>query len=110
MPEDGRFIIRPHVNHRSYPALLEKQPQQQQPQQQQQEEKQHIVKMLMSAEKSDNSVFELTDVFFENWYGYQDELLVHGGRINLFQVFCVSVTTYLTYITVILYRPLFGCG
>ena len=51
----------------------------------------HLVKFLLSAEKrSVSDGFELNPVFFENWYRYQDGIVVGGGRVDLVQVFCVS--------------------
>jgi hypothetical protein len=78
--EDGRFAIKPYVHHRSYPierAL--------------QDNDNTVVKFLLSGAKTD-STFELNPVFFENWYRYQDEVVVNGAPIDLFQLFCVSAS------------------
>ena len=34
--------------------------------------------------------FRLDTVFFQNWYGYQDEVVMRGGEMDLIQVMCVS--------------------
>ncbi|KAH8166649.1 hypothetical protein CIB48_g1609 [Xylaria polymorpha] len=73
---DGRFDIRPYVDHRSYPLPLSRQ-----------DSGVTTVKFLLSAEKTE-AVFELNPVFFENWYHYQDEVVARGGRVDLVQVFC----------------------
>lgn len=44
-----------------------------------------VVKFLLSGERTD-SVFELNPVFFENWYRYQDEIVVKGKKVDLIQV------------------------
>ncbi|KAK0634295.1 hypothetical protein B0T17DRAFT_482347, partial [Bombardia bombarda] len=75
-PADGRFAIKPYLHHRSYPIELERQ-----------EPGITAVKFLLSGERTD-SVFELNPVFFENWYRYQDEIVVNGAKVDLIQVFC----------------------
>lgn len=79
-PADGRFDIRPYVNHRSYPI----------PRERQDEEGRETVKFLLSGERTDNAS-ELNPIFFENWYKYQDDVVVNGKWIDLIQVFCVSL-------------------
>jgi hypothetical protein len=75
---DGPMSIKPYVNHRSYPLSLA-----------QQDNGETVVKFLLSGEKTD-SIFELNPVFFENWYKYQDDVVVNGAKISLIQLFCVS--------------------
>ncbi|EMD85893.1 hypothetical protein COCC4DRAFT_63857 [Bipolaris maydis ATCC 48331] len=72
---DGPMSIKPYVNHRSYPAALADQ-----------NDGETVVKFLLSGEKTD-SVFELNPVFFENWYKYQDDVVVNGAKISLIQLF-----------------------
>ncbi|KAI1178071.1 hypothetical protein F4777DRAFT_141398 [Nemania sp. FL0916] len=74
--DDGRFEIQPYVDHRSYPLPLSRQ-----------DAGVTTVKFLLSAEKTE-AVFELNPIFFENWYRYQDEVVVRGARVDLVQVFC----------------------
>lgn len=76
-PETGRVSIKPFVNHVSYPLAPERQ-----------EDGQTETKFLLSGERS-KSVFELNPVFFENWYRYQDRIVVHGEKISLIQLFSV---------------------
>lgn len=75
---DGPMSIKPYVNHRSYPLSLA-----------QQDNGETVVKFLLSGEKTD-SIFELNPVFFENWYKYQDDVVVNGAKISLIQLFSVS--------------------
>ncbi|KAG7291432.1 hypothetical protein NEMBOFW57_001451 [Staphylotrichum longicolle] len=58
-PADGRFDIRPYT-----------------------------VKFLLSGARTDNAS-ELNPIFFENWYKYQDDVVVNGKWIDLIQVFCM---------------------
>lgn len=79
-PGDGRIVIPPWANHRSYPLPAD------------QQEGATTVRFLLSGQKT-QATFELTPVFFENWYRYQDELLVHGARVDLLQVLSVRTLT-----------------
>ncbi|RYP60256.1 hypothetical protein DL769_008190 [Monosporascus sp. CRB-8-3] len=74
-PEHGRFAIKPYANHRSYPMPLSVQ-----------EKGNTRVKFLLSAEKTPEA-FELNSVFFENWYKYQDQFVMHGEKLSLIQLF-----------------------
>ncbi|TVY16166.1 putative oxidoreductase yanE [Lachnellula arida] len=73
-PEVGRVSIKPYVNHVSYPLSLPRQ-----------QDGNTVVKFLLSGERTD-SVFELNPVFFENWYRYQDKVVVQGEAISLIQL------------------------
>jgi hypothetical protein len=75
---DRPMSIRPYVNHRSYPLPLA-----------QQDDGETVVKFLLSGEKT-NSLFELNPVFFEDWYKYQDNVVVNGAKISLVQLWSVS--------------------
>ncbi|KAH6701362.1 hypothetical protein BKA61DRAFT_529479 [Leptodontidium sp. MPI-SDFR-AT-0119] len=74
-PGDGPVGIKPYVNHRSYPLSLPRQ-----------DDGETVVKFLLSGEMT-NSVFELNPVFFENWYRYQDDVVVNGAKLSLVQLF-----------------------
>ncbi|RYP48691.1 hypothetical protein DL768_005471 [Monosporascus sp. mg162] len=74
-PADGRFLIPPYANHRSYPMPLSAQ-----------DEGNTRVRFLLSAEKT-SEAFELNPVFFENWYRYQDQFVMHGEKLSLIQLF-----------------------
>ncbi|KAM7203266.1 Cupin, RmlC-type [Rhypophila sp. PSN 637] len=71
---DGRVVIKPYEHHSLYPIAREKQ-----------DDGVTVVKFLLSGEITD-SVFELNPVFFENWYKYQDEVVVKGKKVILIQV------------------------
>ncbi|KAL4727873.1 hypothetical protein ACLX1H_004568 [Fusarium chlamydosporum] len=73
-PKDGRFNIKPYSNHRTYPMPKDMQP-----------AGGKIVKFLLSGEKTD-AVFELNPVFFENWYKYQDQFVIHGEKLSMMQL------------------------
>ncbi len=45
---------------------------------------------LLSGEGT-REVFRLDTVFFQNWYGYQDEVVGRGGSVDLVQVLSVSL-------------------
>ncbi|KAI8622919.1 hypothetical protein F5Y19DRAFT_30193 [Xylariaceae sp. FL1651] len=72
-PKDGIYIIYPFVNHRSYPLSVARQ------------NGGNIVRFLLSGEKTSRA-FELSPVFFENWYKYQNEVVVNGAPISLIQL------------------------
>ncbi|KAI0114285.1 hypothetical protein F4776DRAFT_656682 [Hypoxylon sp. NC0597] len=67
------FLIQAWANHRSYPIDPSRQ------------EGAQKVKFLLSGEKT-REVFQLSTLFFENWYKYQDEVIKTGGRIDFIQV------------------------
>ncbi|TGJ86592.1 hypothetical protein E0Z10_g2191 [Xylaria hypoxylon] len=77
---DARFDIPPYMNHRSYPLLLDRQ-----------EDGNTVVKFLLSGgSKTDSpAASNLHPIFFENWYKYQDDVVVYGASIDLIQVFCM---------------------
>ncbi|KAI1139194.1 hypothetical protein F5Y05DRAFT_381083 [Hypoxylon sp. FL0543] len=71
--EDPEFCIKAWANHRSYPLEPERQ------------DGSQVVRFLLSGERS-RSVFQLTTLFFENWYKYQDETIRLNKKIDLIQV------------------------
>ncbi|KAK3984532.1 hypothetical protein QBC44DRAFT_336836 [Cladorrhinum sp. PSN332] len=83
---DGRVAIKPYLDHRLYPVDLSKQ-----------DQGVTVVTFLLSGERTD-SVFELNPVFFENWYKYQDDVVINGAKIDLIQVLCTfdAGGTYIT--------------
>ncbi|KAI1767901.1 hypothetical protein GGR53DRAFT_50344 [Hypoxylon sp. FL1150] len=72
-PQDGEVAFPPWTNHRLYAPLgddggdLE------------------VTKFLLSAQNTEE-LFRLDTVFFENWYAYQDQIVVKGEKVNLLQV------------------------
>lgn len=81
-PEDGEVCVGPWTHHRLYPPPLKRHDD---------VTGQRTVFLLSGSEPE--SLFKLDLVFFENWYAYQDEVVVRGARVNLFQVLSVSVQT-----------------
>lgn len=75
---DGVFTVRPYVNHRLYPALLSSQ------------NGGHITRFLLSGQKMAAQPYNMDVVFFENWYKYQDHVVVDGAPISLIQVLSVG--------------------
>ncbi|KAI1113082.1 hypothetical protein F5Y14DRAFT_462772 [Nemania sp. NC0429] len=72
-PKDGPYTIHPFVDHRSYPLP------------EAQQDGGSVVKFLLSGEKTARA-FELSPVFFENWYRYQNEVVINGAPISLIQL------------------------
>ncbi|ETS76481.1 hypothetical protein PFICI_11868 [Pestalotiopsis fici W106-1] len=74
-PGDPEFVLRRGVNHRLYPTTTSDTAQNQT----------ERVRCNLSAEGTPNA-FALDLVFFENWYAYQEQIVVHGARLDLIQV------------------------
>lgn len=72
-PGDSEFVLRRGVNHRLYPPR---------------NEACGKLRCILSAEKTP-SAFALDLVFFENWYAYQEQVVVHGAKLDLIQVMSV---------------------
>jgi len=49
-----------------------------------------ITKFWLWGEETEEA-YQLDTVFFQNWYGYQDEVVRKGGGMDLMQVLCVRV-------------------
>lgn len=84
-PSDGEFKLRPWCNHRLYSPVTELEV----------EVKEHDDEwdgertvFLLSGQDTDE-MFRLDTVFFENWYAYQDLIVVKGEKIDLVQVMSV---------------------
>lgn len=74
-PESAKLGVKPGLNHRLYPTPSSTEAE---------------LVVLLSA--TDAGIpFQLDLAFFENWYAYQDEILVHGGAVDIIQVMNVSV-------------------
>lgn len=50
-----------------------------------------VVKFLLSADKIPQKAFKLNTLFFENWYRYQEEVLLSSGKFDLLQILSVSL-------------------
>lgn len=86
--EDGEVNFRPWTNHRLYAPLSKGA-----------EEDLKVTRFLLSAETT-AELFRLDTVFFENWYAYQDEIVVKGNKINLIQVLSVSNSSIPVYLVI----------
>ncbi|KAI2465118.1 hypothetical protein F4781DRAFT_410508 [Annulohypoxylon bovei var. microspora] len=73
-PEDGEVGVRPWTNHRLYSPVSEGT-----------ETDSKVTRFLLSAD-STPELFRLDTVFFENWYAYQDQIVVKGDKVDLVQV------------------------
>lgn len=78
-PEDGEFTIRRDVNHCTYPCPPTRDG-----------SSPTTARFLLSAEQSPEA-FKLDLAFFENWYAYQEQLVMGGARLDFIQVFSVSL-------------------
>lgn len=78
---DGVFTVRPYVNHRLYPKPLSEQ-----------DGGGHVIKFLLSGQKMPQA-YNMDVIFFENWYKYQDHVVVDKAPISLIQVMSVSFPT-----------------
>ncbi|AEO70854.1 cf2c73a1-daf1-4c72-9e18-3249709aec9e [Thermothielavioides terrestris] len=78
---DPEFTVRRGVNHRLYPPRRDEGP----PAARAAAEEQDVIRVLLSGEQTSKQ-FKLDLVFFENWYAYQDMLVVQKARLNLLQV------------------------
>lgn len=52
-----------------------------------------ITKFWLWGEETEEA-YQLDTVFFQNWYGYQDEVVRKGGGMDLMQVLCVRVPLF----------------
>ncbi|KAF2744281.1 hypothetical protein M011DRAFT_449808, partial [Sporormia fimetaria CBS 119925] len=73
-PSDGEFLIRPWTNHRLYPVMPTAG-----------SDGPRKSRFLLSGEDTKDA-FKLDKVFFQNWYAYQDEIVVRGKKVDLIQV------------------------
>ncbi|KAI4864913.1 hypothetical protein F4820DRAFT_422089 [Hypoxylon rubiginosum] len=77
-PPDGEVTFRPWTNHRLYAPLSKGAEGKEEPDLK-------VTRFLLSAQNTDE-LFRLDTVFFENWYAYQDQIVVKGDKVDLFQV------------------------
>jgi hypothetical protein len=85
-PADGELCVKPWVHHRLYPA----------PEDLVEADNKKPVRFLLSGQETPE-VFRLDTLFFENWYGYQDEIVVKGEPASLIQIMMVFHPPYLSY-------------
>lgn len=79
--QDGELRVPPWANHRLYPLLNTTDDNGRQD---------RTTRFFLSAEKSDVA-FQLDDTFFQNWYGYQDEVVMSRGELDIIQIMNVSL-------------------
>lgn len=72
-PESGVLEVKPWVNHRLYPPPVTDDP---------------VTKFILSGSDTEES-YKLDGVFFQNWYGYQDQVVLGGESLDLLQVMSV---------------------
>ncbi|KAL8695589.1 MAG: hypothetical protein Q9224_003322 [Gallowayella concinna] len=81
-PQDGQIEIEPWTIHRLFPP----------PPSERREgdngEAEDTARFLLSGSETPE-LFRLDTVFFQNWYGYQDEVVKSGARMDLIQVMCM---------------------
>lgn len=70
------FTIRAWENHRTYPLRAD--------------QGKNIVRFLLSADQIPQKAFKLNTLFFENWYRYQEEVIMNNGTFSLLQILSVS--------------------
>ncbi|KAI0852737.1 hypothetical protein F5Y00DRAFT_257995 [Daldinia vernicosa] len=70
VPEDGELLVRRWKSHRLYPVV---------------DSGAKTVRFLLSGEET-SQPFKLDAIFFQNWYGYQDKVMLEGGRFDPIQV------------------------
>ncbi|KAL8733399.1 MAG: hypothetical protein Q9181_003607 [Wetmoreana brouardii] len=78
-PEDGQVKVKPWTNHRLHPP----------PQEMSKggaEDAGEITRFMLSGAET-AELFKLDTIFFQNWYGYQDEVVMGRGRMDLIQMF-----------------------
>ncbi|KAI0199428.1 hypothetical protein F4808DRAFT_211671 [Astrocystis sublimbata] len=83
-PSDGEFKLRPWCNHRLYSPVTELGAGNNDKEYEDGWDGEKTV-FLLSGEDTDE-MFRLDTVFFENWYAYQDRIVVDGEKIDLIQV------------------------
>lgn len=88
-PSDGELEVRPWCNHRLYSPVT-KQGEDEGMDDGWDGEK---TVFLLSGEDTDE-MFRLDTVFFENWYAYQDLVVVKGEKIDLIQVMSVRSSLF----------------
>ena len=88
-PQDGQVKVEPWTNHRMYPPrpLVQQKVKTD-------SEYSGVTKFLLSGDET-AELFRLDTVFFQNWYGYQDEVVMGGGCMDLIQVLCVRCSVSL---------------
>jgi hypothetical protein len=75
-PDDGEFTFKAWHHHRLYPPPAHDA---------------ETCRFILSGAETTHA-FRLDEVFFSNWYGYQDDVVLNGKEFDLIQVLSVSAT------------------
>jgi hypothetical protein len=75
-PEDGEVCMKPWTHHCILPTPPTDGP------------SGRRTVFMLSGTDSDEA-FKLDEIFYENWYSYQEEFIVHGGSLSLLQILIV---------------------
>jgi hypothetical protein len=75
--EDGQFLIKPWANHRLYPIIDDTS--------NDYDGNGKAARFLLSGEKS-RMTFQLDDLFFQNWYSYQEEVVMSNKKFDIIQI------------------------
>ncbi|KAI5865273.1 hypothetical protein GGS23DRAFT_419325 [Durotheca rogersii] len=78
LPEDGEFTVLPWTNHRLYSPVSDRKSEGADPDTK-------VTRFILSGERTPEPL-RLDTVFFENWYAYQDQVVLKGMKIDLIQV------------------------
>ena len=88
-PEDGLVKIEPWTNHGLFPPPSPESKKGDEGKKGQEGKERRVTRFLMSGAET-AELFRLDALFFENWYGYQDEVVMSKKRMDLIQLMCVS--------------------
>lgn len=89
-PQDGEFCLPRWANHRLYPP-----PPASTDGRDDGSSGSGITRFFLSAQDTVES-FKLDLIFFQNWYAYQDEVVVHGKELDLIKVMNVGTRPFCT--------------
>ena len=100
---DGEVVFRKAMHHRLFPYLDDGKKGQGVEGEGKGDEGEKTV-FVLSGEES-GEVFQLDTVFFQNWYGYQDQFVREGKGPSLVQVMSVSSFFLASWLLLYLVRP-----
>ena len=73
-PGDGEICIPAWTHHRIFPVPVDEGGK---------------IRFSLAGQQTEKS-YRLDTGFLQNWYGYQDEVVMKGGKMDMVQVLCVS--------------------
>ena len=80
-PEDGEAVVDPWANHRFYPLPISDM--------KRDRDGGKVTTILLWGGETEE-IFRVDGMFFQNWYGYLDEVIMGHAKMDLIQVLCVS--------------------